>query len=222
METKAILLWSGGKDSCLALAALRKRSDIEVVGLLTTCLETDGSVSMHAVPRALIERQAASVKLPLHVVEVPAAPTNLEYEARMSRAMRALREQGIRCIAAGDLFLQDLRDYRETQWARLGMAGLFPLWGKETGALARDFIDAGFKALTVCVDTSILDPSFAGQPITHEFLARLPAGADPCGENGEYHSFVFEGPIFCEPIAIEAGAIVTRDRFSFCELAPRS
>lgn len=249
METKAILLWSGGKDSCLALAALQQRGDVEVAGLLTTCTEMDLRVSAHGVPLRLIEQQGVSLDLPVHVVKVSAHSTNHEYEARMSQALLALRDKGIACIAAGDIFLEDLRDYRQAHWARLGMTPLFPLWQKETQSLMHEFIDAGFKAITVCVDRNAfahpvgrasVEPgntrnrldgvspyhhepaSFVGQLITHNFLSRLPAGVDPCGENGEYHSFVFAGPIFREPIALDIGNIVTRDRFSFCEIAPRS
>lgn len=222
MKTKVILLWSGGKDSCLAFAALREMSGIEIVGLLTTCTEADARVTMHSVPRQLIEQQAASVGVALHVVDVPEEPTNLQYETRMSRALLALRETGINCIAAGDIFLQDLRDYREGQWAKFGLRGVFPLWQRETAALAHEFIDSGFKAISVCIDTDVLDVSFAGQLLTHDFLARLPAGVDPCGENGEYHTLVFDGPIFRTPIPITTGAVTTRGRFCFAEVAPQS
>lgn len=140
----------------------------------------------------------------------------------MSEKLVALREQGINTIAAGDIFLQDLRDYREARWAKLGMSALFPLWLKDTRSLAREFIDIGFKAITICVDTTMLDSSFAGQLITPEFLARLPEGVDLCGENGEYHSFVFDGPTFREPISVEVGKIVTRGRFCSCELGATS
>lgn len=222
MTRRAVLLWSGGKDSCLALWELQRTREVEVAALLTTCTEADDCVSVHAVPRVLIEQQAASLNLALHVVRVPANPSNAEYERRMSAALLDLRDHGITDVVAGDLFLQDLRQYREALWKRLNLSGVFPLWRKETRTLAQTFVNDGFEAVTVCVDTAVLDSSFAGQPITHQFLSRLPIGVDPCGENGEYHSFVFNGPIFRRPIAIHFGEVGTRGRFSFCPLAGKS
>ena len=216
------LLWSGGKDSVLALRALRAdaRSDVRV--LLTTMTRDYNRISIHGVRRELLEAQAASLGVALQTVEIPARCSNLEYEDSLGAALRILRERGIARVAAGDLFLEDVRAYRADLLARHGMKSLFPLWNSNTTELARDFIASGFRALLSCVDTRALDASYAGRAFDAQLLRDLPASADPCGENGEFHSFVWDGPGFSRPIFCERGEVVLREeRFAFCDLLAR-
>ena len=175
---------------------------------------------MHGVRRELLERQAAALGLPLHQVFISKDATNQEYEARMGEAFSAYREQGISSIVFGDLFLQDIRNYREQFLAQHKMLGLFPVWKRDTSRFIKDFIALGFKALTTCVDSSVLDQSFAGRLIDEGFLSSLPETVDPCGENGEFHSFVFDGPNFAAPVKLSRGERVFRDSFWFCDLLP--
>jgi uncharacterized protein (TIGR00290 family) len=214
-----LLSWSGGKDSSLALHALRKMPGVEVSGLLTTVTEDYDRISMHGVRRVLLEKQAEAAGLPLHIVTIPRECTNEIYEERMAAALAGQRERGVRRVAFGDLFLEDIRQYRESKLATAGMEALFPLWGLDTAALARDFIAQGFQALLVCVDTQALDASFAGRAFDDVLLRDLPAAVDPCGENGEFHTFVHAGPIFSAPIAVRTGVQETRlERFRYCDL----
>jgi uncharacterized protein (TIGR00290 family) len=216
-----VLSWSGGKDSALALRALRADPSFQVSALLTTVTAGYDRISMHGVRRTLLEEQAAALGIPLHVVEIEPAAANDTYETRMTATLARLREMGADAVAFGDLYLADVRAYRESMMARVGMSALFPIWGHDTAATARDFIDSGFRAITTCVDTEQIPAGFAGEWYDHDFLARLPAGADPCGENGEFHTFVVDGPGFTRPVTVHAGERVLRDhRFQYCDLLP--
>lgn len=218
MSAPVLFCWSGGKDSCFALHKLRRDKRYEVTALVTTVTEGFDRVSMHGVRRELLERQAAALRLPLEIVLIPPSCTNEIYEARMREMLERHQQHGIRTVAFGDIFLADLRAYREANLARVGMSSLFPLWLEESGSLMREFIALRYRAVTVCVDPRFLDESFVGHEINQEFLDRLPATVDPCGENGEFHSFVFDGPDFAEPIACRTGEIVRRDGFIFCDV----
>jgi uncharacterized protein (TIGR00290 family) len=214
-----LLSWSGGKDSSLALHALRQTPGVEVCGLLTTVTEEYDRISMHGVRRTLLERQAEEAGLPLHIVSIPPDCPNETYETRMAAALEPHRAKGVRRVAFGDLFLEDIRAYRASKLAGAGMEALFPVWGLDTAQLARDFIAQGFEAILVCVDTHSLDASFAGRAFDEALLRDLPPGVDPCGENGEFHTFVHAGPIFRAPIAIQTGVQETRlERFRYCDL----
>jgi uncharacterized protein (TIGR00290 family) len=213
------LSWSGGKDSALALWTLR-REQLEPQALITTVTEGYERISMHGVRRELLARQAEAVGIPLVEVVIPPACVNDVYEARMAEAFAAAPLSGVEAVAFGDLFLEDVRAYREERLAAAGKRGLWPLWGRNTTALAKEFLDAGFAATLVCVDPRALGPVFAGRAYDERLLADLPPGVDPCGENGEFHTFVSAGPIFAEPIACEAGEIVERQGFVFCDLIP--
>jgi len=218
-EGKILLAWSSGKDSAMALHELQRSSGCEIVGLLTTITEGYQRVSIHGVREELLDRQAASIGLPLTKVWIPQESSLDEYERRMGAALDPFVSQGISGVAFGDIFLEDLRKDREDKLARVALAGFFPIWKRDTTELARRFINAGFKAIVTCVDTEFLDASFAGRAFNEQLLADLPAGVDPCGENGEFHSFTYDGPIFSSPIACGKGEIVLRDnRFCFCDL----
>ncbi|HEY1595665.1 MAG TPA: hypothetical protein VGF74_09740, partial [Thermoleophilaceae bacterium] len=196
------LSWSGGKDSALALRALRSEVGQEPVALLTTVTEDYGRVSMHGVRRELVAAQAAAAGVPLVEVGIPASCSNAVYEERMAAALGAPSLVGVGTMAFADLFLADIRAYREEKLGAAGWNVSFPLWGRDTRALAREFIGAGFEAVLVCVDPAQLDPSFVGRAFDSSLLADLPAGVDPCGENGEFHTFVHAGPIFDRPVPI--------------------
>lgn len=214
------LAWSGGKDSALALQALSARPDVRVSTLLTTVSRENGRVPMHEVPGALIRAQAREAGLPLLAIELPPHASNGAYEQAMHDGMAVLKERGIAAVAFGDLFLEDIRAYRERNLAAAGMEGIYPLWGEDTGELIRRFVAGGFASVVTCVDTARLAPAFSGRLIDAAFVTDLPAGVDPCGENGEYHSFCFRGPIFKNEIQFERGARNTRDGFCFTELRP--
>jgi uncharacterized protein (TIGR00290 family) len=216
-----LFCWSGGKDSAMALHALLQRNDVEVVALLTTVTEDYERISMHGVRRELLRRQAQSIGLPLHEVRIPPQCVNPIYEARMEEALRAHFEQGVRKVAFGDIFLEDLRAYREKNLARIGMTAVFPIWKRDTRELVRFFHVNRFRAVAVCVDPKILAPGFAGRELDDSFFRDLPPQADPCGENGEFHTFVFDGPIFKSPIPVRTGEVVHRDGFVFCDLLPK-
>jgi uncharacterized protein (TIGR00290 family) len=214
------LSWSGGKDSALALRALRAEGGEEPVALLTTVTEDYGRVSMHGVRRELVAAQATAAGVPLVEVGIPASCSNAVYEERMAAALAAPPLAGVGTMAFADLFLADIRVYREEKLGAAGWSASFPLWGRDTRALAHEFIDAGFEAVLVCVDPAQLDPSFVGRAFDSSLLADLPAGVDPCGENGEFHTFVHAGPIFERPVPIELGETVMRDGFAFQDLVP--
>ena len=220
MPEDILFCWSGGKDSAMALYALQLAQNHRITTLLTTVTEEYDRISMHGVRRVLLERQAESLGLPLHMVLIPPQCINATYEARMKEALGEHLAQGVQRVAFGDIFLEDLRVYREKNLAQLGMAALFPIWKRDTRELARDFLRLGFRAIAVCVDPRVLDPSFAGRVLDQSFFDDLPPGVDPCGENGEFHTFVFDGPVFHAPIHFLAGERVTRDGFCFCDLLP--
>jgi len=216
--TPVLFCWSGGKDSALALHALRQRDDIRITGLLTTVTEDYDRISMHGVRRSLLLQQAQALALPLHEVRIPPQCVNPIYEARMEHALRAELAGGVRTVAFGDIFLQDLREYRERNLAKLDMRAIFPIWKRDTRELARKFCRKGFRAITVCIDRKKLDRSFAGRELTADFFSDLPADVDPCGENGEFHTFVFAGPIFSRAIGVQRGEVIDREGFTFCDL----
>jgi len=220
-----VLSWSGGKDSSLTLAALRADPAIEVVALLTSITREYDRVSIHGVRRALLEAQARSAKLPLIEIALDPQCTNAAYEAAFHAALARIREDypDVRHLAFGDLFLEDVRAYRERLLDGTGFAPLFPLWRHDTAQLAARFVDDGYRAHLVAVDTTQLGAAYAGRRFDHELLGSLPRSVDPCGERGEFHTFVSDGPIFDEPIEVELGEIVLRDdRFAFCDLLPVS
>ncbi len=221
VDEKVLLSWSGGKDSALALFELQKAGEQRVVSLLTTVTEAYDRISMHGVRRSLLERQAQSLGLPLEQIRISPQCVNSEYEEKMATALGGHLKNGVRQVAFGDIFLEDLRQYREKNLARIGMTGLFPLWKRDTRELIRTFLELGFLAVVVCVDPKMLDSSFAGKPLDEDFLRRLPANVDPCGENGEFHTFVHAGPNFREEIQFSPGEIVLRDSFYYCDLLPR-
>lgn len=221
-ESEPILFcWSGGKDSAMAMHALQARSDVRVAALLTTVTEGYDRVSMHGVRRTLLRQQAESLRLPLHEVLIPPQCVNPIYQSRMEDAMLLYRQQGVRKVAFGDIFLEDLRIYREKNLARVGMEALFPIWKRDTRELIRTFHSEGFRAISVCIDGKILDPSFVGRELDESFFRDLPPSVDPCGENGEFHTFVFAGPLFHHPIPFTTGEVVERDSFVFCDLLPK-
>jgi len=218
---KVLLTWSGGKDSAMALHELKASGAYEVLALLTTVTEQYDRVSMHGVRTSLLERQAESLGLPVEKVYLGADASNEEYEARMRDKLVYYQARGVASVAFGDLFLADVRQYREENLFRVGMKGLFPLWGRDTSEVARSFIGLGFKAVVTCVDSSQLDGAFVGREFDERFLAELPPTVDPCGENGEFHSFVYDGPLFRGAIPYKRGEIVLRDsRFYYCDLTP--
>ena len=219
MKEPILFCWSSGKDSALALHELRAAGAVEIAALLTTVGED--AIPMHGVPRRLLRAQAASLGHPLEEILLPPDCPNEAYERLMRSALMPHARRGIQRVAFGDLFLEELRQYREERMKQAGMRCLFPLWGRSSLELARRFINLGFRALVVCVDTSVLPVEFAGREYDAAFLERLPPGVDPCGENGEFHTFVFDGPIFRRPIAVQAGGTrIEGGRFAYRELLP--
>jgi uncharacterized protein (TIGR00290 family) len=219
--TKVALSWSSGKDSAWTLHLLRQRPDIQVAALVTTFNSEANRVAMHGVRRALVEAQAERTGLPLWAVELPCPCTNAEYEHRMRTVCQRATAEGITSIAFGDLFLQDIRDYRVRQLQGSGLKPLFPIWQIPTERLARDMIAAGVKAKITCVDPSKVAKSFAGRDYDLQLLQALPPGIDPCGENGEFHTFVFDAPVFSRLIGVRAGEVVERDGFVFADVLPK-
>ena len=219
---KAWLAWSSGKDSAWALHIVRLAGEFEVVALLTTVNRTHGRVAMHAVRESLLEMQAAAAGLPLVTVGIPSPCSNEIYERAMSEAMARAAGEGVRHVIFGDLFLEDVRAYRESQLARCGMTPVFPLWGIETRALAETMIVGGLSGYLTCVDPRKLGRDFAGRRFDAELLRDLPRGVDPCGENGEFHTFACGGPMFRTELAVSVGEIVEREGFVFADLLPGS
>ena len=213
-----LFCWSGGKDSAMALHTLLQQQQFRVTSLLTTVTEGYDRISMHGVRRELLLQQAKSIGLPSHEVRIPPQCVNPVYEARMEHALRIFYDQGVRKVAFGDIFLEDLRAYRQKNLAGIGMTALFPIWKCDTRELIREFHAQHFRAVAVSIDPNVLDPSFAGRELNKSFFRDLPAKADPCGENGEFHTFVFDGPIFRWPVPVRTGEVVHRDGFVFCDL----
>jgi len=219
---KAWLAWSSGKDSAWALHTVREAGLFDVVALLTTVNRTHGRVAMHAVRESLLEMQAAAAGLPLVKVPIPSPCSNEIYERAMSEAMERAAGEAVRHVIFGDLFLEDVRAYRESRLARCGMTPVFPLWGMETRALAETMIAGGLRAYLTCVDPRKLEREFAGRRFDAELLGDLPSSVDPCGENGEFHTFACAGPMFSADLAVTAGEIVEREGFVFADLLPGS
>lgn len=221
MVEKIIFTWSGGKDSAMALYELQRTHSYEVSALLTTITEDYERISMHGVRRILLERQADSLGLSLEKVFISKNTSNEEYESKMQEVLTKYRAAGVSSVVFGDIFLEDLRKYREDNLSKVDMKGIFPIWKRDTTELAHTFIDLGFKAVVTCVDSNVLDKKFVGRVFDAQFLFELPSTVDPCGENGEFHSFAYDGPIFRERIVFTMGDIVLRDnRFYFCDLIP--
>lgn len=220
MKAKVLLSWSSGKDSAWALHVLRADPRVELVGLLTSVNQTVSRVAMHAVREGLLEAQAAALGLPLTKVYIPQPCSNAEYEASMGAAVADARQAGVTHMAFGDLFLEDIRAYREEKLAGSGIEPLFPIWGRPTAELSREMVDAGLRAVVTCVDPKQLDASFAGRIYDSSLLDDLPDGVDPCGERGEMHSFAYAGPMFAEPLRVTTGEIVERDGFVYADVLP--
>jgi len=219
-KAKVWVAWSSGKDSLWALHLVRSFSELEAVGLLTTITEAYGRVSMHAVREDLVRAQAAAVGLPLHCVFIPTPCSSEAYGALMRRTLAEAKELGVSKVVFGDVSLADVRAYREERMGEVDMEAVFPLWGRDTAALAREMIAAGVGANVTCLDPRKLPRSMAGRAFDGDFIAELPDGVDPCGENGEYHTFAWDGPGFAHPIPIEPGRTVERDGFVFTDVLP--
>jgi len=220
MKERVLVGWSGGKDSSLALRAVVAGGRYDVAALVTTVTSGYDRISMHGVRCALLDAQAAELGLPLRKVTIPPRATNAVYEAAMHAAFLEFKAQGIASVVFGDLFLEEIRRYRDRMLAEIGMRAIYPVWGENTAQLARAFIADGFEAVLACVDPKQIDARFAGRLFDSTLLAELPPTADPCGENGEFHTFVFGGPIFARRVPIQKGEVVTRDGFCFCDLLP--
>jgi len=221
VKDKVILSWSGGKDSAMALHALLKNSRYEVVSLLTTVSKQYQRISHHGVRVELLEQQAAALGIPLHMLYLHQENCSLEdYEAVMKKAMLEYKDNDVLTVAFGDVFLQDLREYRRRNLAKVGMKGIFPIWRRDTTEIVQTFIALGFKAYLTCVDSEKLGREFAGRPIDADLICDLPDEVDPCGENGEFHSYVYDGPIFQRPVGLSVGEVVLRDVRYFADLVP--
>jgi len=222
MPESIIMTWSGGKDSALALYELRKDARYSVKALLTTVTKDYGRISMHGVREALLEEQAESLGIPLKKIEISANSSHEEYKNKMKNALEFYKSQGLESVAFGDIFLEGIRSYREENLSKVGMKAIFPLWGKDTSCLAKLFIELGFKTILTCVDTKLLDGKFTGREFDEQLLSELPEIIDPCGENGEFHTFVYDGPIFKNKIGFVKDKIVIKDnRFCYCDLLPQ-
>lgn len=221
MTEKVLLAWSGGKESAMALYELQRNHDYEVAALLTTVTEDYNRISMHGVQTTLLELQAESLGLGMEKVYITKNSSNEAYEASMRDKLMGYQSQGVLFVVFGDIFLEDVRKYREENLSTIGMKGYFPLWRRDTTELAHAFIDLGFKAVVTCVDSHVLDKIFVGRTFDEQFLSELPPRVDPCGENGEFHSFVYEGPIFRKSVSHKKGEVILRDnRFYYCDLVP--
>jgi len=220
MPEKIVFNWSGGKDSALALyELLQRKNDYEIVALFTVLSEDYDRISMHGVRRQLLERQAAALSINLEKLYLPTSASNQAYEELLKNTLCRYKQQGIDVVAFGDIFLEELRSYRQEKLAQVSMRAIFPLWKRDTKELAHTFINAGFKTIVTCVDTELMDRSFVSRMYDENFLRDLPAAVDPCGENGEFHTFTYDGPIFAAPIAFETGDTILRDnRFYYCDL----
>jgi len=217
---EVLISWSGGKDSCLALYKVQQSKEYQVAALLTTITEDYDRISMHGVRRALLDQQVAALDLPLEPVLIGKGATNEEYETKFIAACAGYTEKGIDSIIFGDLFLEDIKRYRDQFLARHNLRAIYPVWLRNTTEFINEFIELGFKAVVTCVDAKLLGSEFAGRTIDEAFVSSLPSRVDPCGENGEFHTFVFDGPNFKQPIRFYQGDIVQRDGFWFCDLQP--
>jgi uncharacterized protein (TIGR00290 family) len=217
MHKNTWLSWSSGKDSAWALHVMRQSDEYNVTGLFTTINVTFGRVAMHAVRVELLRLQAQAVGLPLYLIEIPYPCSDEQYAAAMTEFLARARCDGVQCMAFGDLYLQDVRRYREERMQGTGIEAVFPLWEKPTRALLEEMLAGGLRACLTCVDPRVLPATFAGRELTTALLTEMPSGIDPCGENGEFHSFVFDGPMFTEPLDIEMGEVVERDGFVFAD-----
>jgi len=221
MKEKILVSWSGGKDCALALYELLRAGDFEIVALLTTITEDYNRVSMHGVSTSLIDLQGKVLGISVEKVHLTNDAANEEYEERLTKTLTRYKKQGVTSVAFGDLYLDEVRKYRQKNLARIAMEAVFPLWGRDTNVIAQQFINSAFKAVVTCVDSRALDKTFIGRSIDKQFLSELPASVDCCGENGEYHSFVYDGPIFNQRISHQTGQVVLRDnRFYYLELMP--
>ena len=221
MTEKVMLSWGGGKDSALALYEIQKTDNYEVLGLLTTLTEDYDRISIHGVRRILLEQQADSLGFPLEKVFISKNASIEEYESKMREVLAKYLTAGFSSVVFGDIFLEDVRKYREENLSKIGMKGIFPIWKRDTYELAHNFIGLGFKAIITCVDSNVLEKNFVGRVFDEQFLSELPSNVDPCGENGEFHSFVYDGPIFQERILYAKGEIVLREnRFYYCDVIP--
>ena len=221
MTQKILLAWSGGKDSALALYEIKKRPDLEIVSLITTITEDYDRISMHGVRRVLLESQAESLGIPLYKIFISKSSSDEEYGHKMKEMLTRFSSLGVSSVVFGDIFLEDLRKFREKQLSKVGMKGIFPLWKKNTLELAHAFINLGFRAIVTSTDSKVLHRKFVGREIDEKFLAQIPPSVDPCGENGEFHTFVFSGPIFKKRLLFRVGEVVLREnRFYYCDLEP--
>ena len=216
-----LLSWSSGKDSAWSLHLLRQQGEYEIVGLLTTFNRAADRVAMHGVRRNLVRAQADAASIPLWEVDLPWPCANEDYESVMKETSRKAIASGIECVAFGDLFLTDIREYREKQMRDTGLRPIFPVWGIPTRLLAEEMMSSGLRAKLTCIDTKQLNREFAGREFDAQLLSELPVSADPCGENGEFHSFVYAGPMFHRAIPVVLGEIVERDQFAYADLLPR-
>ncbi len=222
MREKVIVAWSGGKDSALALYEVLNSGSYEVLELLTTVTRDYDRISIHGVRRALVEQQANALGFPLEITFISKGASDAEYEKELLKALKRQRDSGASSVVFGDIFLEDVRKYRERLLAKVSMNGILPLWKRDTQVLARQFINLGFKAIITSIDSTVLGKAFAGREYDEKFLSDLPANVDPCGENGEFHTFVYDGPIFHERVFFTKGEIVLREnRFYFCDLLPK-
>ena len=222
MRKKTLLSWSSGKDSAWALHVLRQQPELRIAGLVTTANQLYQRIAIHAVRLELLERQAEAVGLPLQIINLPYPCSNAEYETAMEKFVEEARQDGVEGMAFGDLFLQDIREYREARLAGTGITPLFPLWKMPTDLLAREMISSRMRATISCVDPKQLPASFAGREFDEDLLAALPEEVDPCGERGEFHTFAFDGPMFSKPVDIKVGEIVEREGFVYADLLPTS
>jgi len=213
-----IISWSGGKDSMLALHDIRTAGEFDVVAALTTVSQEYERICMHGVRRSLLRRQADELDLPLEEIVLPHQPTNAVYETAFAAALESYKAKGVRRIIFGDIFLADLKAYRDKNLAQLGMSGIYPLWLQDSRALVRRFLALGYATRLVCVDTKVMSGDFVGRALDETLLKELPSTVDPCGENGEFHTFVWKGPLFREPLALHVGENVLRDQFMYCDL----
>ncbi|WP_053365878.1 diphthine--ammonia ligase [Bacillus sp. FJAT-27245] len=218
MTERIAISWSGGKDSCFALYKLLKSDDYIVDSLFTTITEEYSRISIHGVRESLLEKQTESLGFPLRKVYIPAECSNEIYQERMDGMFESLKKDGVSAVMFGDILLEDVKEYRESQVCAHGLKGIFPLWGQNTEGLIQEFLLLGFQTITTCIDTEKLDNRFLGRVVDHEFLNELPATVDPCGENGEFHTFCFEGPLFKSKVVFTIGEKVDKGRFHFCDL----